>query len=270
MDFHEINDRGLVLLGCGKMGRALLEGWLVAGLQARKTWVTDPMPPEELSEYGVAVNAPLPDRPAVLVLAVKPQMMVEATRDVAGLGGGETLIVSIAAGTTIATLERIFGADTPIVRAMPNTPAAIGSGMSALVGNAACSEDHLSAADTLLAAVGRTTRLTEERQIDWVTAVSGSGPAYVFHLIEAMADAGAALGLRRDQAVELATVTVAGAGELAIASSEGPEVLRRNVTSPGGTTAAALDVLMDEETGLRPLMHRALTAAAARAEELGR
>ena len=270
MDFHEINDRGLVLIGCGKMGRALLEGWLVAGLSARKTHVFDPAPPDELSEYGVQVNGPMPESPAVLVIAVKPQMMDEALQGLDQFGAGRTLVVSIAAGTTLARLERAFGPGTPIVRAMPNTPAAIGSGMTAFVGNADCDEEHLAAADTLLAAVGRTARLREEREIDWVTAVSGSGPAYVFHLIEAMADAGAELGLPRDQALELASATVAGAGELVLASSAPPSELRENVTSPGGTTEAALKVLMDPDTGLTPLMRRALKAAADRATDLGR
>ena len=270
MDFHEINRDGLVLLGCGKMGRALLEGWLVAGLESRRTLVLDPTPPDGLDDYGVTVNEALPEAPAILVVAVKPQMMDEALASVTALGGGRTLVISIAAGTPLSRLEAAFGPGTPIVRAMPNTPAAVRKGVSALIGNAAAEETHLAAAETLMNAVGDTIRLTSEDQIDWVTAISGSGPAYVFHMMECLADAGKHLGLPREQALRLAIQTVAGAGELALASDEPPAELRRNVTSPGGTTAAALEVLMDDETGLAPLVRRTAEAAAARAAELGR
>ena len=261
--------RGLVLLGCGKMGSAMLQGWLNRGLPASAVHVVEPHPSEWLLAQGVHLNAPLPGAAAVAVLAVKPQMMGAALPQVQRLGGGATVFLSIAAGTGLASLERDLGAGTPIVRAMPNTPAAIGRGITALIGNAHCSAAALDMAEGLLSAVGQTLRLTDEGQMDAVTALSGSGPAYVFHLIEAMTEAGIREGLSPDMALHLARATVAGAGALAEESPDTPARLRENVTSPGGTTAAALKVLMDPETGLPPLMARAVAAAAARSRELG-
>lgn len=270
MDFDDISRRGLVLVGCGKMGSALLAGWLRGGLPERSVWVLEPDPSEWLRGLeGLHLNAGLPPRPAVAVVAVKPQMMGEALPELAALGGGETLIVSIAAGTPIARFEQALGAATPIVRAMPNTPAAIGRGITALVGNARAGAADVALAERLMAAVGETVRLESEAQMDAVTAVSGSGPAYVFLLIEALAAAGEAEGLAPDLAMRLARATVAGAGALATAEgAEPPDRLRVNVTSPGGTTAAALEVLMDPESGLVPLMRRAVHAAAERSREL--
>ncbi|MBK5926018.1 pyrroline-5-carboxylate reductase, partial [Rhodobaculum claviforme] len=184
------------------------------------------------------------------------------------LGGGGTLVVSIAAGTSLAAFDSAFGAGTPVVRAMPNTPAAVGRGITALVGNATASDADMDLAESLMAAVGETVRLEAEAQIDVVTALSGGGPAYVFHLIEAMAAAGAAQGLPEDLAMRLARATVCGAGELAHRDDAPASQLRVNVTSPGGTTAAALAHLMDDATGLPPLMARAVAAATARAREL--
>jgi pyrroline-5-carboxylate reductase len=204
------------------------------------------------------------------VLAVKPQSMDEAIGRVARLASAGTLFLSIAAGTTIAELEAALGERTPIVRAMPNTPAAIGRGISALVGNGAATEADLGAAEALLAAVGATVRLADEGQMDAVTAVSGSGPAYVFLLIEAMAAAGEAEGLAPDLALTLARATVSGAAALAEETGEDPATLRRDVTSPGGTTAAALEVLADPDQGLPPLMRKAVAAAAVRGRALGR
>jgi pyrroline-5-carboxylate reductase len=180
------------------------------------------------------------------------------------------LFVSVAAGTPLARFEAAFGAATPIVRTMPNTPAAIGRGISALIGNAAATPAHIALAEALMGAVGQTVRLDHEAQMDAVTAVSGSGPAYVFHLIETLAAAGVAQGLAPDLAMALAKATVGGAGQLAEDSAADPAQLRRNVTSPNGTTQAALEVLMDGETGLPKLMARAVAAAAARSEELSR
>lgn len=270
MDFHDISTRGLVLLGCGKMGSAMLAGWLKRGLAARAVWVIDPNPSEWVLAQGVQVNAPLPAAPAVVLIAVKPQMMGAALPSLAAMGGGGTLFVTVAAGTTIATYEAVLGASTPLVRAMPNTPAAIGQGITAICGNAAATTADLATAEGLLSAVGQVVRLEGEHQMDAVTAVSGSGPAYVFHLIEALAAAAEAEGLPPALALQLARATVAGAGALAEASDETPAQLRINVTSPGGTTAAALEVLMAPETGFAPLLRRAVKAAADRGRELGK
>jgi pyrroline-5-carboxylate reductase len=264
-----LGERGLVLLGCGRMGSALLAGWLAAGLPAAAVHVTEPHPSDWLRGTGAAVNGALPPAPAVLVVAVKPQTMAAALPGVASLGGGGTLFLSIAAGTRIAAFEAVAGAATPVVRAMPNTPAMVGRGITALVANPAATPDHRALARALMAAVGEVVELNDEGLIDAVTAVSGSGPAYVFHLIEAMAEAGAALGLPPEIAMRLARATVCGAGELAHRSPDPAAVLRAGVTSPGGTTAAALAVLMDPAGGLPPLMRRALAAAAARGRELG-
>ncbi|TVQ57747.1 MAG: pyrroline-5-carboxylate reductase [Rhodobacteraceae bacterium] len=260
--------RGLVLLGCGKMGGAMLEGWLAGGLPASAVSVIDPNAPADLAGRGVVVNAAPPASPAVVVLAVKPQTMDAALPTVAPLAGPETLFLSVAAGKTLAYFEAALGRSAPIVRAMPNTPAAVGRGITALIANAA-GEAFLTFAEALLSAVGETVRLEAEAQMDAVTALSGGGPAYVFHLIEAMAAAGEAEGLSPDLAMRLARATVTGSGELARRSPETAEALRVAVTSPGGTTAEALKVLMDAETGLPPIMRRAVAAAAARSRALG-
>ncbi len=269
MDMDAIARGGLVLLGCGKMGSALLAGWLEAGLTASAVWVVEPAPSDWLKATGVNLNRDLPPAPRVAVLAVKPQMMGAALPALAALGNGSTLFVSIAAGTTIAQLEAVLGPRTPIVRAMPNTPAMVGRGITGLCGNAPADAGQRELAKGLMAAVGEVVELAGEHQIDAVTALSGGGPAYVFHLIEAMAAAGEAEGLGPEVAMRLARATVCGAGELAYRSPETATQLRVNVTSPGGTTAEALKVLMDPETGFVPLMRRAVRAAAARGRELG-
>lgn len=270
MDMTELALRGLVLLGCGKMGSAMLAGWLKGGLSANAVWVLDPYPSEWLLAQGVHVNQPLPSRPAIVLIAVKPQMMGAALPQLAAMGGGETLFLSVAAGTTIASYEQVLGARTPIIRAMPNTPAAIGRGISAMTGNAHATLADLALAEALLSAVGQVVSLEGEHQMDAVTAVSGSGPAYVFHLIEALAAAGAAEGLPPALAMQLAKATVSGAGALAESAQEDPAQLRVNVTSPGGTTAAALKVLMDEQKGFPALLRQAVHAAAERGRELGK
>lgn len=270
--FHDIARQGLVLLGCGRMGTALLEGWLARGLPASAVTILDPAPAarlESLGREGLRLNASLPEAPTACLLAVKPQTMEAALPAVAPLAGGRTLFLSIAAGTTLARLESSLGAGTPIVRAMPNTPAAIGRGITALVGNPATEEAHLATAEALLSAVGETVRLGAEAEMDAVTAVSGSGPAYVFHLIETLARAGEAEGLAPDLALRLARATVAGAGALAEESGTDPATLRENVTSPGGTTAAALEVLMAPD-GFSRLLREAVAAAARRSRELAR
>ena len=270
MTMDEVARRGLVLLGCGKMGSAMLAGWLKGGLPPESVWVIDPAPSDWVRAQGVHVNADLPGAPAIALIAVKPQMMGDALPSMQALGGGGTLFVSVAAGTSLATFEAALGAGTPIIRAMPNTPAAVGRGITALIGNATAREHHLALAEALLQAVGQTVRLEHEGQMDAVTGVSGSGPAYVFHLIETLAAAGEAQGLPADLAMRLAKATVGGAGQLAEDAGEDPAQLRVNVTSPNGTTQAALEVLMDAETGFPPLLRRAVAAATERSKELSR
>ena len=272
MSLEIIDRRGLILLGCGKMGSAMLEGWLKRGVRPSSVWVIDPYPSarlEALAAEGLNLNAPLPEDPAVCILAVKPQTMHDALPQISDIARGGTIFLSIAAGTSIRYFESVLGRKAAIVRAMPNTPAAVGRGITAIVGNGSAGPEALDLADELLCAVGQTLRLDDEGQMDAVTAVSGSGPAYVFHLIEALAEAGEAEGLPPALAMRLARATVGGAGQLAEDADETPEQLRVNVTSKGGTTAAALEVLMDEETGLAQLMRRAVKAAAERSRELG-
>ncbi|KXF91171.1 pyrroline-5-carboxylate reductase [Phaeobacter inhibens] len=274
MQVSEIAARGIALLGCGKMGSAMLAGWLDRGVSPEVVWVIDPNPSEWLRQTGVHINAPLPEAgeqaPGIVLIAVKPQMMGEALPQLQKLGNGKTLFISVAAGTSIATYESLLGAETPIVRAMPNTPAAVGRGITAIIGNASASADDVIRADALLQAIGQTVRLQSEAQMDAVTGVSGSGPAYVFHLIETLAAAGEAEGLPAELAMQLAKATVAGAGALAEAAEETPAELRINVTSPNGTTQAALEVLMDEDNGFPPLLRRAVAAASNRSKELSR
>ena len=270
MDMDVVARDGLVLLGCGKMGTALLMGWLAAGLPATSVWVLEPNPSDWLKSTGAHINAALPKAPAVALVAVKPQMMGAALPALQALGNGTTLFISIAAGTPIAAFEAALGQNTPIVRTMPNTPAMVGRGITGICGNAHAGAQGLALAHALMLAVGQVVALDGEHQIDAVTAVSGSGPAYVFHLIEAMAAAGEAEGLPPDIAMQLARATVCGSGELAYRAPETAAQLRINVTSPAGTTAAALAHLMDPETGLPPLMKRAVHAAAERGRELGK
>ncbi|WP_439156290.1 pyrroline-5-carboxylate reductase [Yoonia sp.] len=270
MDMNDVAKRGLVLLGCGKMGSAMLAGWLRNGLPPQSVWVIDPHPSDWLKQQGVHIGAETPENPAIALIAVKPQMMKDALPDLRSLGNGSTLVISVAAGTPIATFESMLGDQTPIIRAMPNTPAAIGRGITALIGNARTDEDDLDLAEALLWSIGQTVRLEHESQMDAVTAVSGSGPAYVFHLIEALAAAGVAEGLPEDMAMTLAKATVGGAGDLAENADEDPRQLRVNVTSPNGTTQAALEVLMNPENGFPALLRRAVAAAANRSRELSR
>lgn len=263
-----VAQRGLVLLGCGKMGSAMLAGWLARGLPPTSVWVMDPKPSDWLQAQGVHLNTGLPDNPAVVLVAVKPQMMGDALPSLQALGNGDTLFVSIAAGTTIGTLTKTLGEQTPIVRAMPNTPAAVGQGITAIIGNPRASETQLNMTEELLSAIGEVVRLDSEGQMDAVTGLSGSGPAYVFHMIECMAAAGEAQGLAPELAMQLAKATVAGAGALAMQAGETPSQLRVNVTSPNGTTQAGLEVLMDGDAGLPPLMRATVAAATNRSKEL--
>ncbi|MEO0939096.1 MAG: pyrroline-5-carboxylate reductase [Pseudomonadota bacterium] len=267
MDMTDIAARGVMLLGCGKMGSAMLAGWLERGLGPDAVSVVDPAPSAWLRGTGVSLGMPS-EQPGLVIVAVKPQMMAQALPTLKAWGGGGTLFVSVAAGTPISFFEDVLGPGTPVVRAMPNTPAAIGRGITAIVGNDAAGASGLDQAELLLAAVGQVVRLADEDQIDAVTGVSGSGPAYVFHLIETLAAGGVAQGLPEAVAMQLAKATVAGAGALAEASAEGPDQLRVNVTSPNGTTQAALEVLMHQDAGFPALLPRAVRAATERSREL--
>jgi pyrroline-5-carboxylate reductase len=267
MQDTDLARRGLALLGCGKMGSAMLAGWLARGLPAGSVRVQDPFPSDWLTAQGVHINAGFGDSPAVVLIAVKPQVMAEALPALQALPRGDTLFVSVAAGIPMATYEAHLG-PVPIIRAMPNTPAAVGKGITAVIGNAQASDAHLDVATDLLSAVGQVVRLEDESQMDAVTGVSGSGPAYVFHMIECLAAAGEAEGLAPDLALALARATVAGAGALAMETGDDPAQLRRNVTSPNGTTQAGLEVLMDAEHGLPPLMRATVAAAAQRSRDL--
>ncbi len=265
--------KSLVLAGAGKMGGALLRGWLAPGLNGNAVTVLDPFPQEDLKALcaasGARLNPPAADRaaPQVLVLAIKPQSLGEAAASLAPLVGPQTLVVSILAGKTLSDIAAALPARA-IVRAMPNTPAAVGRGITGAAASPGVTPAQRAQAQALLAAVGAVEWVADERLIDAVTAVSGSGPAYVFYLVECLAAAGAAAGLPADIAMRLARATIEGSGELLHRDAAAPVAqLRKNVTSPGGTTAAALDVLMAPD-GLAPLMARAVSAAKQRAAEL--
>ncbi len=268
MDMQYLAQNGLVLLGCGKMGSAMLEGWLADGLPPSSVWVQDPYPSDWVKSTGASINQELPETPAIVLIAVKPQMMADALPVLQKMGNGQTVFLSVAAGISIAQYQDILGVKTPIIRAMPNTPAAVGKGITAIVGNAQIDTSMLNLADQLLSAVGQVVRLDREDQMDAVTGLSGSGPAYVFHMIECLAKAGEAQGLSADLSMALAKATVAGAGALAETAAETPGQLRVNVTSPNGTTQAGLEVLMDETSGLPGLIKNTVAAATDRSKEL--
>lgn len=263
----------LLLVGAGKMGSALLEGWLKDSALNYDIRVVEPAPGPRLNELAregrIALAPGPPDPPELAVLAVKPQLMGEVLPGLRPLAQAGTVFLSIAAGTSIDTMTGALGADTPVIRAMPNTPAAIGMGFTVLTANEHVGDEHRELATRLMGAVGDTAWIGDESLMDAVTAVSGSGPAYIFLLAEAMAAAGAELGLEPVLAERMARATVAGAGALLHQDSAPAAELRERVTSPGGTTAAALDVLMADD-GLRPLISRALRAARDRGRELGR
>jgi len=256
------------------MGGALLSGWLEQGLAPGEVFVIEPFTEahDALAAKGVTCLSHLDEleaalAPAVVVLAVKPQHMADAVPAYRRLARPGTVFLSIAAGTTIGFFEGHLGQAAAIVRAMPNTPAAIGRGISVLCANGRASPAQRAACGGLLEAAGEVAWVEEEALLDPVTAVSGSGPAYVFLLVEALARAGVEAGLPEDLAMRLARATVSGAGELVNRSEEAAATLRRHVTSPGGTTQAALDVLMADD-GLQALMTRAVAAAKRRSEEL--
>src|SRR6202048_2153056 len=262
----------IVLAGAGKMGGAMLAGWLAQGLEARRVAVIEPHPSDEIRALvtkDVRLN-PSPSEigdVATLVVALKPQMFREAGTMLKSFVGSSTLVVSIMAGTTIASLQEVCGGS--VVRAMPNTPAAIGRGITVAVAANNVSVDQRAVADALLRATGSVEWIDDEGLLGAVTAVSGSGPAYVFLLAEELARAGIEAGLPPELATKLARETVAGSGELLHCSELDAAALRRNVSSPGGTTAAALEVLMAPD-GMQSLLTRAVAAATKRSKELAK
>lgn len=269
-------DGTVVLAGAGKMGAALLEGWLARGLPASSVIIQDPALSGAVAElvrrHGIRAEqsiSNLATPPAVIVAAVKPQVMDQVFQPLAKLAGPETVVLSIAAGRSISSFEKHLASGIAVVRAMPNTPAAIGRGITGAVGNDHVSPAQKATCDALLRAVGEVVWINDEALIDAVTAVSGSGPAYVFLLAECLAEAGRAAGLDVETANTLARATVSGAGELLYRSKSDAATLRQNVTSPGGTTAAALSVLMRDNDGLQRLMTEAVLAAKKRGRDLG-
>ncbi len=260
----------IALAGAGKMGGAMLTGWLAGGLDANRVVVVEPFPADDikaLAAKGVRLNPKDAGTADTLVVAVKPQMFREAGPALKKLVGPSTLVVSIMAGTPIAVLEAVCGG--MVVRAMPNTPAAIGRGITVAVAAKNVSAAQRATADALLRATGSVEWVDDESLMDAVTAVSGSGPAYVFLLAEELARAGVEAGLPAELATKLARETVAGSAELLHRSDLPSATLRQNVTSPGGTTAAALEVLMGQD-GMQPLMIRAIAAATKRSKELAK
>lgn len=264
-------NRGILLVGCGKMGGALLAGWVARGVPAADIVVVEPNPvaglPAGVRQVVDAGDVPPAFAPAFVLLALKPQAMDAVVPAYAGYAAKGACFLSIAAGKTLATLDHLLGGSAAIVRSMPNTPAAVGAGITVCCANGAASADQRRECEALLAAVGEVGWVDDEALIDAVTAVSGSGPAYVFWLTECMAAAGEKAGLASDLAARLARATVSGSGALMHQSPDSPSQLRKNVTSPNGTTQAALEVLMAPD-GLGPLMDRAVAAAARRAREL--
>jgi pyrroline-5-carboxylate reductase len=260
----------LVLVGAGKMGQAMLEGWLARGLDPRKLVILEPQPAESvrtLAERGVTLNPAVPPQAAAIVIAVKPQTAPDAVSRLAAQVGDGTLVLSIMAGRTLAFLRERLPGGAALVRAMPNTPAAVGRGITVACGGPEVTGAQRALATNLLASIGAVEWVEDEGLIDAVTALSGSGPAYVFLLTEAMAKAGVAAGLPQALAEKLARETVAGSGELMHRSAVDPATLRQNVTSPGGTTAAALEVLMGPN-GLERLLSEAIAAATQRSRDL--
>ncbi|MBT3360921.1 MAG: pyrroline-5-carboxylate reductase [Rhodospirillales bacterium] len=264
----------LVLAGCGKMGGALLAGWLDRGLDPTAVWAVEPNAEAVAwaKARGVGVVAspdeiPQTFSPDVVMLAVKPQMMDAVVPAYMGFAQGSSVFLSIAAGKTIGYFESLLGTGAPIVRSMPNTPAAVRRGMTVACANALVSAPAKTLCGELLEAVGEVAWIDDEALMDPVTAVSGSGPAYIFLLAECLAQAGIDAGLPADLAARLARATVAGAGELLHQADETPATLRQNVTSPGGTTAEALAVLMGED-GWQPVLTKAVAAACKRSREL--
>ena len=266
------HDFTICLIGAGNMGGAMLKGWLADGFAAPSITVIDPEPnpamAKSIAQHSIRYEKSVPDNylPDVIIIALKPQIMDAALPPLKPIIGPDTVSVSVAAGKTLNGLEKGLG-DTAIIRAMPNTPAQVQRGITVCVGNNKVTDHHRKNVTGLLESIGQVEWVDDEILIDAVTGLSGSGPAYVFHLVEAMSEAGQQAGLSRQLADNLAKATVCGAGELMYQSSLTPEKLRENVTSPNGTTQAALEVLMDKD-GLTRLMTKAVAAATKRAGEL--
>jgi pyrroline-5-carboxylate reductase len=261
----------LALVGAGKMGGAMLDGWLALGLKPEAVSIFDPFASPEiaaLAKKGMTINpaAGAASKAAIVILAVKPQIAADVMPSVAAITGPDTLVLSVMAGKTIGFLQAALPG-AAIVRAMPNTPASIGRGITVMVPDAKVTAAQRAVATDLISATGKVEWIDDETLMDAVTAVSGSGPAYIFLLAEALARAGIAAGLPKVLAEKLARETVAGAGELLHQSPLDPATLRKNVTSPAGTTAAALEILMGEG-GFDALLKRAVAAAAKRSKEL--
>lgn len=267
----------LILAGCGNMGYAMLSGWLKSGrIAPGETLVVEPN--ADLRARAAALGSrvasevggiPAEAAPEIVVIAVKPQVIRDVTAGYRRFGNGKTTFVSIAAGTSVATFEDVLGAKTPIVRCMPNTPAAIGKGMMVIFSNPNVSDAAKHFISDLLSTSGEVATIADEGLMDAVTAVSGSGPAYIFHFIECLTSAAEQAGLQSDTAKLLAMQTVYGAASLAAESGEDPGLLRQQVTSPNGTTAAALGVLMGGDR-LKNLLTEAVEAARVRSIELGK
>ncbi|GGE56837.1 pyrroline-5-carboxylate reductase [Actibacterium pelagium] len=265
-----LNKNGMVLIGCGRMGSALLAAWLDTGLAHEAVTVVEPYPSDWLKEQaakGLRLNADIPANPAVLILATKPQMMKEVMGQIEG-DFADTLFISVAAGTPISFFEAELGADAKIVRVMPNTPALLKKGVSALVANKAAQGAPLAAAQDLMTAVGVVEILTDEEDIHAVIGLSGSGPAYVFAFVEALVAAGKDAGLEEDLAFRLARDTLVGAAAMIGDNFAEVATLRENVTSPGGTTAAALKVFAESEPNLNALVSAVVKASKDRSIEL--
>lgn len=264
----------LVLIGAGKMGTAMLQGWLEAGIRPGQVTIFDPSPPPEtmtvIEQHSIGHNPPVGDVDGVeaILVAVKPQVVDEVLPAMADLARDNPLVVSVVAGKTISAFRQHFGAKVPVIRTIPNTPAAVGRGITAMAASDGVSPQQSALATALLASLGEVVSVSDEAMIDACTAISGSGPAYVFYMTECMTAAALELGLPADIAEQLARATVAGAGELMRATGIPASVLRENVTSPKGTTHAALQVLMADGDGLKQLMARATAEAEKRSREL--
>lgn len=266
----------LLVIGCGKMGGAVLNGALNKGLCAQNIRTVEPDAAirASLKEKGLISSADINDfhdfSPDVVFLAVKPFLAESVIGGLRHFTDKGAALVSIVAGKKIAWYEEKLGSKAAVFRAMPNTPAAVGKGITGLMAGSQVSAKQKEAAESLFSACGEVVWLENEKQMDAVTAISGSGPAYVFYLTEALAEAALSLGLAKETAEKLAKATVCGAAGLMDQSTDAPEILRRNVTTPNGTTAAALEILTDRDKGFTPLMKKAAAAAEKRSEELSK
>jgi len=264
----------LVLIGAGKMGTAMLQGWLDAGVAGDQVVIFDPSPPPEtmavIAQHSISHNPALDavDNVEAILVAVKPQMVDDVLPAMKALAKDNPLVVSVVAGKTIAAFRQHFGDTTPVIRTIPNTPAAVGRGITAMAASDGVSAKQSELATALLASLGEVVTVADEAMIDACTAISGSGPAYIFYMTECMTAAAVKLGLPADISEQLARATVAGAGELMRATGTPAGTLRENVTSPKGTTHAALQVLMADEDGMKQLMIRATAEAEKRSREL--